>query len=309
MPCYGPRTGYRSKEVNASGRRSIVWNILDAHSPFPIAIPCGQCVGCRLEHSRQWAMRCLHEKKLHSRSCFITLTYDNDHLPEGGSLVKRDLQLFMKRLRKITGPALRFYACGEYGDVGSRPHYHVLLFNYDFADRKVFSGRNSKHPVSLSRQLDAIWSVDGVPIGLAVVGDVTFESCAYVARYIMKKVTGDRSDDHYLRLDADGRPYRLLPEFTVMSRRPGIGTGWFKRFGEEVAVHDSVLINGHEVRPPRFYDSLMELTDPDRLAINKSVRRHRAIMNKADNTGGIHGRLHVKKRIADGMLARKERKL
>lgn len=309
MPCYGPLTGFYSAEVGKSGKRAIVFDVRKAHSPVPISIPCGQCVGCRLEHSRQWAMRCLHEKKLHNRSCFITLTYNDDALPEGGSLVKRDLQLFMKRLRKRVGPNLRFYACGEYGNIGARPHYHVLLFNYDFPDRKRRLGGKPGQELSTSRELDAVWSVDGKNLGLAVIGEVTFESCAYVARYIMKKVTGDRSDDAYSRVDANGRYFRVLPEFTVMSRRPGIGLGWFAKFGKETYLHDSVIINGHAVRPPRYYDSKLELTDPDRLAYLKSVRRHKAKLNKHDNTRGYHGRLSVRERVASAGLALKGRKL
>lgn len=304
MPCYGPLKGFYSAEVGKSGKRGIVFDVRRAHSPTPIAIPCGQCVGCRLEHARQWAMRCLHEKKLHRENCFITLTYDNDHLPEGGTLVKRDLQLFLKRLRKRFGEGIRFYACGEYGDVSSRPHYHLLLFNHNFRDRKVFGKRDAKHPVFLSAELDAIWGK-----GLAVVGDITFESAAYVARYVMKKVTGDRADKHYARLDADGRVYRLLPEFTVMSRRPGIGTGWFVKFGKETYLHDSVIVNGRQVRPPRFYDGKLELTDPDRLAMLKSVRRQKAKLLKHDNTRGYYGRLSVRERVAQAGLARKGGKL
>lgn len=304
MPCYGPLKGFYSAEVGKSGKRGIVFDVRRAHSPVPIAIPCGQCVGCKLEHSRQWAMRCLHEKKLHRENCFVTLTYDNDHLPEGGTLVKRDLQLFLKRLRKKCGSGIRFYACGEYGDVGSRPHYHVLLFNHNFSDRKVIRGSKPDKPLSTSADLDAVWQK-----GLSVIGEVTFESAAYVARYVMKKISGDRADEHYSRVDDCGRIYRVLPEFTVMSRRPGIGLGWYRKFGKETFIHDSVVVNGHLVRPPRYYDTQLALTDPDRMAYLKSVRRQKAKLLKHDNTPGYHGRLHVKEKIARATLAQKERKL
>lgn len=299
MPCFGPLTAFYSKEVGPSGKRGIVFDLKMAHSPTPIKLPCGQCVGCRLERSRQWAMRCLHEKKLHRHNCFVTLTYDDGHLPEGGTLVKRDLQLFMKKLRFKRGPGVRFYACGEYGDVSARPHYHALLFNCDFFDRKVFARRNSKHPVYTSKELDALWGN-----GLSVIGDITFDSAAYVARYVLKKVTGNVASEHYSYIDVDGCVHERLPEFTVMSRRPGIGTGWYDRFGRETYDHDSVIINGRPVRPPRFYDTRFQLTAPDRFEYLKKRRRAKARLLRADNTSR---RRRVKEVLALKLLSMKVR--
>src|SRR5882672_6540477 len=98
MPCYGPIKGFYSAEVSNTGKRKIVFDLKLAHSGVAITLPCGRCVGCKLERSRQWAMRCVHESKLHKDNVFVTLTYDNENLPAGGTLIKRDLQLFMKRL-------------------------------------------------------------------------------------------------------------------------------------------------------------------------------------------------------------------
>lgn len=304
MPCFGPLTAYHSAEVSASGKRRLVFDVKKAYSGRAIQIPCGQCVGCRLERSRQWAMRCLHEQKLHRQNCFITLTYDNDKIPEGGTLVKRDLQLFLKRLRKQFGAGIRFYACGEYGDSTARPHYHAIVFNHDFSDRKLFAQRDSKTPIFTSKVLDEIWGN-----GFCVVGDVTFDSAAYVARYVMKKVTGDLAAEHYSRVSPDGRIFCVLPEFTVMSRRPGIGMGWFEKFGLHAYAHDSVIVNGHEVRPPRFYDTKFELVDPDQMDYLKSRRRAVARSLAHDNTRGLHGRLSVKEKVTIASLAQKSRKL
>lgn len=146
-------------------------------------IPCGKCPGCKLEQSRQWAVRCLHEKRLHTESCFVTLTYDDAHLPPGNTLVKADLQNFLKRLRHDTGPGLRFFACGEYGSKTLRPHYHLLLLNSDFADKKLIKS-GSAYNLYGSARLSKLW-----PFGHHALGDVTFESAAYVARYCMKKKT------------------------------------------------------------------------------------------------------------------------
>jgi hypothetical protein len=100
-----------------------------------LELPCGQCIGCRLERSRQWAMRCLHESSLYDRNAFVTLTYDDEHLPPGGSLNYPDFQRFMKRLRKNSKSPIRFYMGGEYGESTLRPHFHVCLFGYDFPDK------------------------------------------------------------------------------------------------------------------------------------------------------------------------------
>jgi len=121
-------------------------------------LPCGRCIGCRLERSRQWAVRMMHEASLHQDNCFITLTYDNEHLPKNASLVKRDFQLFMKRLRKAY-PAvrIRFFHCGEYGEQYGRPHYHAILFGFDFPD-KYFLGKRNQFPVWRSASLERLWS-------------------------------------------------------------------------------------------------------------------------------------------------------
>ena len=137
MPCFHPLEGYWSKDRNPSGKRSLTFNAREAFTDKKIDVPCGRCVGCRLERSRQWAIRCVHEASLYDNNCFITLTYDSDHVPSDGSLRVEDFQNFMKRLRKSVAPRrVRFFHCGEYGERGDRPHYHAILFNLDFDDRE-----------------------------------------------------------------------------------------------------------------------------------------------------------------------------
>ena len=115
MVCLSPLEAWYSKELNVTGKRSLVFDKREALTGIPVKIPCGQCIGCRLQKSLDWAVRCVHEKSLHEESSFVTLTYDDEHLPANGSLVYRDFQLFMKRYRKITGSGVRFLMCGEYG--------------------------------------------------------------------------------------------------------------------------------------------------------------------------------------------------
>lgn len=269
MACFGPLAAWYGKEINpATGKRRLVFKKQDAAFPAKVMLPCGRCSGCRLESSRQWAMRCMHEKKLHSMSSFLTLTYDDNHLPEDGSLSIPELQRFLKRLRHLTGDGLRFYACGEYGETTLRPHYHVLLLNYDFDDRKRWSNSKTGRPLFTSSTLDRYWTN-----GLSVIGDVDFDSCAYVARYIMKKRKGPDADAFYTNRDG----VVVQPEFTTMSRNPGIGTGYFEKYKEEIYRRDSVVVNGREVRPPRFYDNKFELISSDRLAELKVARRKLAL--------------------------------
>lgn len=269
MGCYSPLQAYRSKHVNPSGKRSLVFSRSKGFSDLTVKVPCGQCIGCRLEKSRQWAMRCHHEAKLYENNCFITLTYDDRHLPENGSLVKKDFQLFMKRLRKRHGDGIRFFGCGEYGDKFGRPHYHICLFNFDFSDRLLHSTRGeTKYFTSLD--LNSLW-----PFGLSIIGDVTFESAAYVARYVTKKLTGALAKDHY---------GTLTPEFTLMSRRPGIGRPFLEKYSCSIYPHDSVLIRGRKMQPPKFYDNRLEITSPAEFKTIKSRRRRKQFLAVDDNT-------------------------
>ena len=299
MPCYGPLTAYRPAQGAQDGR--LIFNKAKSHSGIAIQVPCGQCVGCRLERSRQWAMRCLHEKRFHKESCFVTLTYDNEHLPAGGTLVKRDYQLFMKRLRKVKGEGVRFFACGEYGERNARPHYHALLFNCDFLDKLRFSQNKRGDVTYTSKSLHDMW-----PLGHHVIGDVTFDSAAYVARYVVKKITGSRAAEHYAVIDGDGQVYDRTPEFTLMSRRPGIGSSYYDKYASEVYAHDSVIVNGLEVRPPRFYDTRYELHHPSEFDKLKIKRRRAALVFRADNTSR---RRWVKETIAIKRLKMKGREL
>lgn len=272
MPCYSPLTAYYSREIGKSGKRGITFDRNASFSGSKLMLPCGQCVGCRLERSRQWAVRCMNEKRLYSESSFLTLTYEDKKLPDGGTLVPRDLQLFMKRLRKELGSGLRFYACGEYGDENRRPHYHVLLFNADFPDKRIVGKSGAGHQLYDSKMLSGIWKD-----GLHWIGDVTFESCAYVARYVMKKMTGEMEELYDL-----GTGVVLEPEFQRYSI--GLGKGYFEKYREEIYAHDNVVIKGKKVRPPRYYDNKFDLIDPARLAVLKKKRRRAALLHREDGT-------------------------
>nr|QJB19261.1 MAG: replication initiator protein [Microvirus sp.] len=312
MPCYSPIIAYRSREVNKSGKRSLVFSLRTADPDIPPeTIPCGQCLGCRLERSRQWAIRCVHEASLYDSNCFITLTMSDDWLDKpisrglrledcwrnaNGSLIKRDFVLFMKRLRKRFGAGIRFFHCGEYGELTGRPHHHVCLFNFDFPDKCLYSIRDG---VRLYRSpiLEDLW-----PFGFCTIGDVTFESAAYVARYVMKKVTGSSGVEHY---------GERLPEYITMSRRPGIGRDWYRDFASDVYPHDRMVIRGGVVcRPPKYYDSLFALDNVDVMSILKEERMKRGKALRGDmHPCDVVQRLRVKGKVKLAQLSQLKRGL
>lgn len=301
MPCYKPLEAYRD------GTGAIVFNRHKSLTKVPFQLPCGRCIGCRMERSRQWGMRCLHEAKMWPQNSFVTLTYGDEFMPPGGSLCVRDVQLFMKRLRKSREPErIRFFLGGEYGEENARPHYHALLFNCGFRDRVPFGKNKRGEILYTSRELSDLWSVDGRPIGHCTIGEVTFDSAVYCAKYALKKVNGDAAFEHYQVFDESGEIFERVPEFAVMSRRPGIGAPYYAKYGNEVRAHDTVVINGREVRPPRFYDTRTEVVDSTRLDRLKSTRKRKAVLGKPDNTPE---RLAVKERLAEIAAEQKVRKL
>lgn len=200
----------------------------------------------------------MHEASLYSANRFLTLTYAPEHLPAHGSLDKKAVPLFLKRLRKRTDDTVRYFQCGEYGENFARPHYHVCLLNYGFPD-EILSGTSGDHDLRTSELLADLW-----PFGHHQIGDLTFNSAAYVARYVTKKINGRMAEDHYSRVNPlTGEIIELQPEFATMSRRPGIGKPWFDKYWRDVYPSDEVISRGHPSKPPRYYDQLLERTDPD----------------------------------------------
>lgn len=337
MTCYHPIQATQSYERKPNGKYHIYFGTLDAKLGNPIELPCGKCTGCRLEQSRQWAIRCYHESRCYENNAFLTLTYDPEHLPASESVEKRELQLFMKKLRKKYVPKnpydeeqqpeeynafrekhwIRFFACGEYGELCKkcrkvrlkctcqsylpslgRPHYHACIFNFNFPDREV-DDYNEGQVLYSSEALNQLWGN-----GRCWIGEVTFESAAYVARYVMKKITGDPAADHYFQLDKEtGLCYDRNPEFVTMSRRPGIGKPWLARYQDDVYPEDTVIINERKVHPPKFYDTQFEIKNPEKLAAIKEARALKT--NSADNTDK---RLKVRERVTLLNLKKKKRK-
>ena len=248
-----------------------------------IQLACGQCIGCRLDRSRSWALRCHHEAMSHERVSFLTLTYAQDPW----TLRHEDFQLFMKRLRKRLGLPIRFYMAGEYGSVYDhrgnkipgllgRPHYHCILYGYDFPERELHGRSNTGFDMYNARLLDECWKGYDDALGHAVVQDFSIEAAAYVARYCTKKVNGELADEHYVRINTDtGEVRRVAPEYNRMSNRPGIGSRWLLHYGKtDLYPKDFVTVkDGDRFRPPRYYDKLMEEIDPELMEKVKARRR------------------------------------
>lgn len=249
MACFNPLQAYRT----ASG--AVVFAQLRRHDVVAsIDLPCGRCRGCRLERSRQWALRCTHEARLHDENSFVTLTYDNDHLPVGGSLRHRDVQLFFKRLRKAIRPKrVRYFMCGEYGERLGRPHYHLCLFGLAFPDRRYLGKTSGGADKFSSEFLSGLW-----PLGDAQLSDFSFKAAAYVARYCMEKVSGDEAVGYYQRFDSEtGEIFPLVPEYSAQSSRPGIGCDYVRLYYADILATGTCVVDGREVKPPRYYDQKM----------------------------------------------------
>lgn len=290
MGCTRPLRAWRSRRRGPSGKLQITFERADAISDETLDVPCGQCIGCRLERARQWAMRCVNEASLHDRNCFITLTYDEEHLPEDLGLHKEDFQKFVRSLRK-RGVQVRYFHCGEYGEQQGRPHYHSLLFGYCPDDLIEVESRGD-HKLYESPFLSEVWGK-----GMVRVGGITFESAAYVAKYCIKKVTGP--DAKYEVADAEtGEVYEVQPPYATMSRRPGIGSGWFSLFKSDCYPSDSVVHRGREMQPPRYYDGLFEKENPE--GFEEIKARRKESMSKKDRSS-------IKLHMADVTKTRNEK--
>lgn len=233
-----------------------------------IDIPCGRCVGCRLDYSRDWATRCMLEAQYHSKTMFLTITYDDEHVPHSSyvqpetgeirdilTLSPRDFTLFMKRLRyyyfEKYKKELRFFACGEYGSSTFRPHYHAIVFNLDLDDLKEVKKSRSGFPLYESELVNKAWDK-----GYVLLSDNNWQTSAYTARYIMKKQKGDDADFY--------DEYNIEPEFVRMSRMPGIARQYYDDHKKDIYKNDEIILNdGLIVKPPRYFDDLFASEFPD----------------------------------------------
>lgn len=254
-------------------------------------IPCGKCISCRLKRSRDWALRVMLEAEKYPNNYFLTLTYNDANLPtvdelhadgefiEGvPTLVKRHLTLFMKRFRRRYGEGIRFFACGEYGSLYERPHYHLCLMNCpDFSDKLQFYRRDQETGdiLYILPEIDDIWqNENGYCRGFSTIAPLSWNTAAYTARYIMKKQLGKNSLAK-LEKENPGTTYKV-PEYVVMSRRPGLAKDYFDEHKQEIYLTDSIVAKFgdrlYETKPARYFDKLYDIYNPDEMAKIRSDR-------------------------------------
>lgn len=267
---------------------------------------------------------------MHKYNSYITLTINDQHLKDSYTLEHRTFQLFMKRLRKAlsrevqfngqpgtspfnallhsrhggsphTPSRIAFYMAGEYGEQFSRPHYHAILFGVDFADRLYLKRTPSGAKIYRSPTLEKLW-----PLGYSSIGDVTFESAAYVARYIMKKQTGDKQNDLEILDITTGEIIKRKKEYNCMSRRPGVGSTWLMKYTSDVYTTGKVIIRGHQNNPPRYYDKLFKKLD--RAAL-EDFQYARYVEQLAQTEHHTPERLAVQEQVAEAKIKSLKRNL
>jgi len=247
-----------------------------------IEIPCGQCIGCRLDYSRQWADRCMLEAKEHEHNYMITLTYNDEHLTyknkinEDGEILYKtpslkpdDLSIFMKNLRRYYKyhyniDKIKFYGCGEYGSQTERPHFHIIVYDCPIYDLKCFFKNAVNEWIYLSDTIEKIWAK-----GQITVTELTWNSAAYVARYVTKKIKGQNATKYYDEKNQE-------PEFVRMSRNPGIGKNYYDNHKEEIYNTDEIIILKKglptKIKPAKYYDKLYDIENPEHMEEIKKQR-------------------------------------
>lgn len=308
MPCYHPMIRYenlnkpiKAKDGHTYYQASIYQTSIEdlpnaleklkSNSIYKTqVIPCGKCIGCRLEYSREWANRGYLESKEWKQNWFCTITYDEEHLiiPEEfesengityinegdwkGTLVPKDLTQFIKNVRQIMKREynqnnIRFMAAGEYGEKGDRPHYHIIFFNLNLPVEDLFEPRISNNNVYYrSKIIERAWKK-----GISNISEANWNTIAYTARYITKKINGTGSEESYAEKGQ-------LKEFFRVSRMPGIGEAYFRKHYKEIYEKDEIIIKNKEgtiaTKPPKYYDYLYEQIDPKGFEAIKQKRRH-----------------------------------
>jgi len=320
MACTKPRTAWKCG-LHESGKQKLVF--VKPGTGYEVQkIPCGKCISCKLDYSREWATRIVHETKTAQISCFLTLTISPDSMVKKGftryekhlkrevyyppySVYKRTVQLFIKRLRKSIAikhkkkkiyQKIKYFACGEYGDGRRRPHYHIVIMGYDFPDKTFWQYSKSGEMLYRSRQLEKLWQY-----GYSSIGEVTFNSAAYVARYTLKK-TKDKKKyefvDGYDEETGEIFIHNLNPEFITMSK--SIGLKWWQKYYTDTDK-DYILVDEKKTKIPRYYDKQREEKDPDSLVKIKQEREKRAKEQQKDD--------NAKRRMARNIVKLEQNKM
>jgi len=275
MPCFRPVTCWKPPDGGPV-------QFVEKRDHREIEIPCGQCIGCRINRQQMWAFRCLAEASLHPSNWFATLTYAPERLPPRGELRHRDWQLFAKRVRRSLGP-FRYLMCGEYGEQTQRPHYHALLFGLDIPDVDRFSVRRG-YPIFRSEKLTQLWGR-----GIVELGSVTPQSARYCSGYVLKDCSAPKVLD-----EETGELVSLKAPYGRFSLKPGLGDAWIRRYYPEVFAHGACFSYDKKFRIPDRFKTILDDIDPDAYA-DLEERAVEKALNSPDNT---RARLAVRERVA-----------
>lgn len=289
MSCYHPMEAIPIGKT-ASGKTDykITGKFQGVKSRFnAVVVPCGQCIGCRLDKSRTWANRMMMELEYHDIAYFLTLTYNDDNVPlvyyqtdddgvvdtayKAGTLVPKHLQDFIKRLRDQQSyhhnRRIMYYACGEYGSETHRPHYHLTVYDVFFDDLEPLGKSKDGFQYYVSPTLERLW-----PYGYSMICNVTWETCAYIARYVTKKQYGKNAEFY--------DTFNIIPEFSRMSLKPSIGLRYYEDHKDEIYKYDEIHLSMPQrainSKPPAYFDRKYDLEYPERLKEIKEAREHLA---------------------------------
>lgn len=291
MACEKPMTAYQPVAENGPVRFT---QPRDGRAYKQIQLPCGTCILCRQEHARQWAVRITNEAQLHEQNCFITLTYDDEHLPEFSSLSsnsknkhpwqqprdRKHTQKFIKRLRYYLADhydqIIRYFLVGEYGDETNRPHYHACIFGHAFIEDRIIL-RQTPTMLWTNPVLQEAWGKGHVSVGA-----LTFQTAQYTASYVTKKLA---SKKQYVRIDEHtGELVPLVQPRAYMSLRPAIGRDWLDLYGQHTYDHDRVIVDGRPHKPPKYYDQWLAKLDKAKLEKTKNTRKSKAVKLTEEET-------------------------
>lgn len=297
MPCYRPKDAFDlTHHPRENGKRNIVFSVDRTYGHYyeRLQVPCQSCIGCKLDRSRDWALRCVHEGYYYDeRNLFLSLTFNPECINPEGTLVKSDWTKFIDKARQAfivrkgeliddETRFIRYFHCGEYGALGDRPHHHAILFNFRPSDLEYVTTRNG-YRLYRSEKLEECWSKpitaeeyhlynprdcyqrEGktyVRLGFITIGELTWETAAYTARYILKKQ--GRAGENYQHTDTTtGEVTDRIQEYVTMSNRPGLGQRWIKEFYLDFYPHNYILHKGRRLKPPKYYDKWMEANQPE----------------------------------------------
>lgn len=224
---------------------------------------CRQCSGCRYARLREWATRIYCELKMHNESCFCTFTYAPEHLPENQNLYLDDMTKFWKRLRKrFPNHQIRYFYAGEYGEKLKRPHYHAIIMGFDPLDKKS-TGKRGAYQSFVSDTMNKLWGKGWVDIG-----EANINSIMYTAGYIQKKAMGPK---HHYDLSTGktlqqmyewpdfltGEIIEHKREYSLMSRRPGIGDAYVRKYHKDIYRDDHIVFpGGFKAKVPNYFDKV-----------------------------------------------------